>query len=77
MPYRFLYLSDEMWIDVPFRAVVPRNHQRAHGMPDKQKFHFASAIYEHRRRFFLEKIGSLLRGEVVHYESSRRLYFQL
>ena len=61
-----LHLSDEMRIDVPVGAVVPRDVMRADRMADEEVLHLAAAVDEDRRRILLEKRDRFLGLQVLH-----------
>src|SRR5687768_17233072 len=44
----FSHVSDEIGIDVPVRAIVPGDVDRARRMTDKQELHLAAAVDENR-----------------------------
>ena len=67
----FFHMPDKMRIDFPVRAVVPRDHDRAHRMADKQKLHFAATIDEYRRRLSFQEFTGLLGRKMIHDVSFR------
>jgi hypothetical protein len=65
-PGDLLHLPDEMGIQVPVRAVIPRHHHRPVGMADEHVLHLAAAIDEDRIGVFLEEAERFLGFEVSH-----------
>ena len=60
------YLADEMRIDLPVRAVIPRDMQRPQRMTDEQVLHLAAAVDQQRIGVRLQEIVRLPRLEVSH-----------
>jgi len=65
-PGDLLHLPDEVRIQLPVGAVVPRHHHRALGMPDEHVLHLAAAVDEDRVGMGLEELESGLGVQVVH-----------
>ena len=66
-----LHLADEMRIDFPVGAVVPRDVLRAHRMADEQVLHLAAAIDEHRLRILLQEVVGFLAASGASWRDSR------
>ena len=65
-----LYLRSKMRIDLPVRAVIPRNHHRTDRMTNEKKFHFATAIDEKRVRISLQVFIGLTGLKMLHWKQS-------
>src|SRR5207237_3971168 len=61
-----LHLLHEMRIELPFGAVVPRDHYGAERMADEHVLHLAAAVDEERVGVRPEKCVRRLRFQVVH-----------
>ncbi len=64
------HLTDEMRIDVPVGTVVPRDVVRADRMADKQIFHFAAAVDEHRLRVLVQEFEGFAGLQMLHSGNS-------
>src|SRR5258708_16208720 len=75
-----LHLPDEMRVDVPVRAVVPRDVLRADRMADEEILHLAAAVDEDRLRIGMEEVEGFLGLHALHGEKrstgSRRMLFR-
>ena len=63
----FLHLADEMRIDFPIGAVVPRDVLRADRMTHEKIFHLAAAVDEHRLRIGVEQVLRFLGLQMFHH----------